>query len=129
MITILAPRVQHALGPAVRRISHDASELTLNSTRRVSGNYLWATAPAADPLWKSMGKPRISQNMENLLFGLIFGSPDALVAVFGIYAKNPAERWGREPLGCHLSTFPGIFRCDVSNQEVTQGILTMPESV
>ena len=31
---------------------------------------------------------------------------EALVVIFGIYAKNAAQQWGREPLGCPRSLFP-----------------------
>ena len=34
---------------------------------------------------------------------------EALVVIFGIYAKNAAQRWGRELLGCPGSKFSGGF--------------------
>ena len=32
---------------------------------------------------------------------------EVLVAIFGIYAKNAAQRWGREPLKRSVGFFPG----------------------
>ena len=38
-----------------------------------------------------------------------FPHPDALVSIFGIYAKFPAQRWGRELRGIPLGRVPDPF--------------------
>ena len=44
---------------------------------------------------------------ETFVFPCQNSSWEALVAIFGIYAKNAAQRWGREPLKRPVGLFPG----------------------
>ena len=53
-------------------------------------------------------KTATHENSKNLLLGLFCCLSEALVVIFGIYAKNAAQKLGRERLGCDLGRFRGL---------------------
>ena len=50
---------------------------------------------------------KAAKTNESFVFPCQNNSWEALVAIFGIYIKSAAQRWGREPLKRPVGLFPG----------------------